>query len=242
MFKLALVFYKKFWNDLKLSLKLLRRASFSEKLIVLISAFVFGFMGKFLFGTFIIDHASLIIFPFFITYWLFNRRGFNRKLGDLSLESRTARVLKSSIYRFELMTFPLTLFLMWIGGIMPYFNWIPPADVYFGIFPEGWLGRNGNDFMWNGFLLAFGDYRIIPFEMLPTYRYLLFNIYAVIYWLSFIPTFMWGVSEGRSLAGLKVHGLHPYVWKRSARVILISVFALIFDAAMALFVRWAAAL
>ena len=212
-------------------------ASLSEKIIVLGVSFLIAFVFRIFHGTFVIDHASLILPPYLIAYWLYNRRGVNRRLAEAGFSSPLARSLKSPVYRFELMTFPLTLLFMWIGGIMPYFNWIDPVSVYFGIFPVEWLGGTGNYFMWNGFLTAFGIEVVAP-ELLPTGLNPFFFGYASLYWLSFIPVFMFGVSEGRALAFLKLHPFHPYLWKHRAKMIMFAALAILADIALIRLVVW----
>lgn len=235
-----------------------RDASIIEQTLFVGLAFVLAWKGKVLAGTFVIDHASLIVMPYFITYFIFNRRGLNYWVSRLSLwvedierdlmsKSWYAlaavigwlnRKTKSFIFKLELWTFPLTFLMMWTLGMMPYFNWIYPPDVYFGIFSESVVGVTGNDFMWNGFLLGFNELRVVPVDLLPTYRYAIFNIYAVLYWLSFIPVFVYGVSQGRTTAFERFHWRHPYLWKERAKIIAIGIGAIIFDLAMIRFLVW----
>lgn len=247
MFNSCLAYYRIAFNYWGEAISSFKKAALVEKILFGGLAFFLAYVGRIFYGTFLIDHFSLFVFPYFISYFLFNRRGLNYWLGQfyLSLESSgpsifasAIRLFRAFVYKFELWTFPLTLLLMWVGGLMPYFNLIYPPDVYFGIFPESVVGVLGNDFMWNGFLLAFRGARLVPLELIPTYKYFIFNIYAVLYWLSFIPVFMWGLSEGRSSAFLKLHLFHPFLWKERIKIIMIGVAWLLFDAAMILLVVW----
>lgn len=246
-----------YWRQAFLSFK---DANVIEQIFFVGLAFVLAWKGKVLAGTFVIDHASLIVMPYFITYFIYNRRGLNYWVSRLSLWVEDIergliskgwyalavvigwfnRKSKSFIYKLELWTFPLTFLLMWTLGMIPYFNWMYPPDVYFGIFSESVVGVTGNDFMWNGFLLGFG-LRVVPSEFIPTYHYAIFNIYAVLYWLSFVPVFMFGVSEGRTTAFERFSScLHPYLWKERAKIVAIGIGAIIFDLAMIRFVVWLA--
>jgi hypothetical protein len=127
---------------------------------------------------------------------------------------------------------------MWLGGVLPYFNLIPPARVYFGMFPSDWLGVNGNDFMWNGFLIALGIKRVVPLELQPTYHYFWFNLYVILYWLSFIPTLGWAVLKGRQTAFLKLDPLNPKLNLERLKIILLAGIWLIIDLALARFLVW----
>lgn len=90
---------------------------------------------------------------------------------------------------------PINIIVLWIGGVLPYFNLMSPENVYFGLVPKEWLGNSGNDFMWNGLTLPILG-RVLPLEFFPTYRHFLFNIYAALIWLSYPIILGWASFRG----------------------------------------------
>jgi hypothetical protein len=85
---------------------------------------------------------------------------------------------------------PLNILMLWAGGILPYFNLLPGEQVYFYLIPTEFIGTSGNDFMWNGLILPWIT-RTVPLEMMPTYNYLLFNIWAITIWIAMPVTLVW---------------------------------------------------
>lgn len=155
--------------------------------ILTIGFLIFWWFGRIGFGTFIIDPAMLFILGYFVTRFIYKHL--------------TPRIRISAIRRFFILLFPISLFSLWIGGILPYFNLVDSGAVYFGLVPQTVIGPvNGNDFMWNGLgvHLIFG--RLVPESLLPTYQYLWFNILAILIWLSYLPILGWGVLEGQAAA------------------------------------------
>lgn len=143
--------------------------------------------GRIGFGTFIVDPAMLFISGYFITYFIYKYLAPNIRI--------------SAARRFFVLLFPLSLFGLWVGVALPYFNLVKSSEIYFGLLPQWLVGPiNGNDFMWNGLgaQLIFG--RLVPKELLPTYEYFWFNLLALAVALSYFPILGWGVLEGQAAA------------------------------------------
>jgi len=81
-------------------------------LIVVIAVWWFGRIG---FGTFIVDPAMLFICGCFVTYFIF-RFAVQKSPGWLR--------------RFYLMLFIISIILLWLGGILPYYNIVDSKEVY----------------------------------------------------------------------------------------------------------------
>lgn len=132
------------------------------------------------FFTLIVDVPMLLVLGYAITFFIF--RVAVREWKWLGV--------------YSVFLLPVNILALWIGGILPYFNLIAPEAVYFHIFPKEWLGVTGNDFMWNGFILPLTGGRIVPLEVIPTYHYLLFNVYAFLLWLSYPVALGYGAILG----------------------------------------------
>ncbi|MEK9194470.1 MAG: hypothetical protein AAB884_01530, partial [Patescibacteria group bacterium] len=71
-------------------------------------------------------------------------------------------------------------------------------------------------FMWNGLgvMQIFG--RVVPLELIPTYRYFWFNALAYFVWFGlFIPVLGLGVLNGRAMSLLR----KPNPWRMTLEVI-----------------------
>src|SRR3989344_1686820 len=107
-------------------------------------------------GTLMVDPSMLIVLGYATTFFLY--RVIVRKWKSLGV--------------YAVFLLPANIIVLWIGGVLPYFNLMPPEAVYFGLVPKEWLGNSGNDFMWNGLTLPLLG-RILPSEFVPTHRYFL---------------------------------------------------------------------
>lgn len=92
---------------------------------------------------------------------------------------------------------PLSIFGIWYGGIMTYWRFQSAEAVYLGLAPTWFIGMSdGNDFMWNGFLLPLLGERIVPLEMIPTSG--AFTIWGILLWLSQPIAFGLAVLKGNA--------------------------------------------
>ncbi|MDA2936517.1 hypothetical protein MYX06_04845 [Patescibacteria group bacterium AH-259-L05] len=158
--------------------------------IIFIGLAILGGIGKVGAGTFIVDHPCLFIGGYFITYWMY--------------KYILPRLKYTSARRSILGLFILTIFFLLMGGNLTYWNIVDSGDVYFGLLPQWFVGPiNGNDFMWNGFGMDLIIGRVVPEALIPTYRYVGFNILAVISWLMCPVTLGWGCLRGNALALIK---------------------------------------
>lgn len=167
------------------------------------------------FGAFFIDPALLVIGGYNFTYFFYKFgvklvaflfSGMRKHLVlffSLAAILRLESLIISSVRRFFVLLFLLTLAVLWIGGALPYLEFIRPSDLriyqWFGI-PDSFVSPsdNGNDFMWNGMGAHWVFGRIVPPELLPTYKYGLFNLWAVIMWISYFPILGLAVLEGQT--------------------------------------------
>ena len=214
----------------------LPRYSWFEVGLIVCLCFIVSGVFRLFYGTFIIDHAMLTLIPYFVTYHKSRLGGLDWKIGKSILENPDKTFYKKLKYvsdRGGPISIPITIIAMWIGGTLPYFNLIPAESVYAGLFPAGWLGVNGNDFMWNGFLFPLGIGRIVPLTLQPTHQFALFNIYAVVYWLSLPIVMLLAIAKGRHSAFLKIRGFHSGLFKEKLMIFSLTVFYLIFDATLA---------
>lgn len=148
-------------------------------------------IGKVFFGTFIVDPFLLFVLGYFVTRTIY------KHLVSTKIFSSTAA------RRFFVILFPATIVFMWLGGVLPYFNLVNSSDVYFGLLPQWLVGPvDGNGFMWNGLGVHLVK-NIVPDSLIPTYRYLGFNVLAVAIWLSYPLILGWGVLEGQAAALVK---------------------------------------
>lgn len=131
-------------------------------------------------ATLLVDPSFLIVLGYAVTFLIY-------------------RVLVRKFWKsfgvYAVFLLPVNIVVLWIGGVLPYFNLMPPENVYFGLVPKEWLGNSGNDFMWNGLTSPILG-RVLPIEFVPTYRYLLFNIYAFLIWLSYPIILGWASLRG----------------------------------------------
>lgn len=143
--------------------------------------------GRIGFGTFIVDPAMLFIGGYFITYLIYKYLAPNIRV--------------SAVRRFFVLLFPLSLFGLLVGATLPYFNVVDSSKIYFGLLPQWFVGPlNGNDFMWNGLGAQFIFGRLVPEELLPTYKYFWFNLLAAAIALSYFPILGWAVLDGKAAA------------------------------------------
>ena len=230
--------YRWFFGGLIGAWEMFRDASWLGRCATLFVAWALLSTGMF-FGTFLIDHSTMILFGYWITYAIYNRRGIQYRVGRaiLMAESRDAnpsflRWLKSVLDRLFPITFPVSIIVLWIGGFLPYMNLVPPESVYAGLFPKEWLGVNGNDFMWNGFLLPIIGERIVPLGALSNELTSLGTMYGLLYWASF-PFFLgWSVSRGRSTAFLRNRLSTAGLWLERLKILGLFAFWLAVDIAM----------
>lgn len=133
------------------------------------------------FFTLIVDLSMLIVFGYSITFFIY--RVLTRKWKWMGVQA--------------LLLLPTNIIALWLGGVLPYFNVIRGENVYFNLIPSHFIGVNGNDFMWNGLILPWIG-RIVPLDMLPTYQYPLFTVWAVIIWLAMPLVLGWASLRGFS--------------------------------------------
>lgn len=241
MFKIIFSSLRAFFELLADAFYAFREANVIEKAAAVIASILIVWVLKIGYGTFIIDHALLLVMGYVCTYNIYKTRGKQWNYGVAALKFPNVgfyRWRKKFMDRFWLMTFPLSVLSLWIGGFFPYINAIPPESVYCYAFPKEWLGINGQDFMWNGFIIALFDKRIIPLEFLPTWKYPLFNAYAGLYWASIIFFLGFGVAKGRQTAFTKVYSGHSKFLREFAKIFTIAVFWFMIDMAMARFLLW----
>lgn len=139
------------------------------------------------FGAFVIDPALLFIGGYFGTYLIYK------------FVAPAVRV--SAVRQFFVLLAPLTIFCVWVGGILLYLNIVVPPNVYLSFLPDSFVGTNfkgGNDFMWNGLGVPVLFGKLVPEQFLPTYHYWGFNILAIILWLSFLPALFSGILLGQA--------------------------------------------
>ena len=129
----------------------------------------------------------------------------------------------SAVRRFFVLTFPLSLILLTIGVVLPYFNLVDSSDIYLGLLPQWFVGSlNGNDFMWNGLGAQFIFGQLVPESLIPTYNYFWFNALALLNWASYPVILGWGVLEGQA-AALIIKAKPARVWLERLRIIAIGI-------------------
>lgn len=241
MYRTIFELYLFFARTVADAIEAFKEAGWPTRILAVFAGITSGWVLKLFYGTFIIDHAMMTFLGYLVTYNLYKLRGKQWNLGVAALKNPGVSFYgkrKGFFDRFWLMTFPLSIISLWIGGALPYLNLVEPESVYFYAFPASWLGVNGNDFMWNGFIIAFTEKRALPLEFLPTTQYFWFNVYAVLYWLSFPVVLGLAVARGRQTAFLNVYSAHSRLWLERAKVFLIATVWLIIDIAMVRFLYW----
>ena len=144
-------------------------------------------IGKIAFGTFLVDPFMLFVCGTVSTYFIF-------RFGT----EKSPEWLRKT---YLLLFFLGGIFPLWIGGILPYYDLIDPKEVYFGLLPRALTLYGGNDFMWNGLGVSWLFGRVVPLELIPTYRYFWFNALAWFVWFGlFIPVLGAGVLVGRAMS------------------------------------------
>lgn len=146
-------------------------------------------------GTFLVDPAMLYISGYWMTYFIY------RKVVTFKF----TKWQRGAPRRFFLLLFPISIIMVWLLGILPYYEVIESTNIYLGLLPQSFVGPvNGNDFMWNGLGIQMIFGRVVPLELIPTYRYFWFNALAHFIWFgTFIPVLAWGVLNGRALSLLR---------------------------------------
>ena len=96
-------------------------------------------------------------------------------------------------------------------GINCYFYFLYPKNICTGfVAPDpSWMGVNSYDFIWNGLGLPIVG-RVIPLELMPTYKDPLFTIYAFLIWGLMPVTMGWSVVQGRSYAVVPLPWYKPF--------------------------------
>lgn len=148
------------------------------------------------FFTLIVDLPLLLVMGFLMTYFIYRYLIKVQFLWPLR-----------KLYPF---LFPISIFSLYAGGILPYFNLITPEKVYFNLIPTQFLGTSGNDFMWNGLILPFLG-RIVPLSVIPTYHSIAFTIVAIEIWLAmpFVLGFACILGWSSALENAKLREIWP---------------------------------
>jgi hypothetical protein len=162
--------------------------------MIFLLAFAIGAIwiaGRMFFGTFIVDPFMIVVLSYTMTRFIYTHI--------------TPRFRISGLRRFFVLLAPVSFITLALGMCLPYFNLVDSGKVYFGLLPQWFVGSaNGNDFMWNGlgFHLLFGK-KLVPAELLPTYRHFWFNVLAV-FGLGLDACLMvWAILEGNARALVK---------------------------------------
>jgi hypothetical protein len=151
--------------------------------LVLAATMVAGLVGA---GTFAIDHCMLVFFGYWTTRGIFRQGG----LVTWCRPKPFWRVIFVALA-------PLSIFSIWYGGVVTYWRLAPAGSVYFDLIPLSAIGMtDGNDFMWNGFLLPLIGHRIVPLNLIPTSG--AFTAWGIFLWLSQPIAFGWAVLKGNA--------------------------------------------
>lgn len=150
-------------------------------------------------GTFAIDYFLLTFLSYWITRRLYRPGGF----------IATAQPKVFWRFFFTVCAPVLSIVPLWVGGALAYWNWIPAAQVYFGLVPQWILGTpDGNDFMWRLIIPGLGSWRVVPEHLLPTYHHVLFTLLGVLIWLGMPVVFFWAVLRGKAHSFLYAQWTH----------------------------------
>lgn len=183
--------------------------------------------GMIFFGTFVVDPFLLFVLGDLMTQFIYKKI--------------VPRVRYSTARRICPLLFVVSLVVLTVGVWLPYFNLVDPKNVYFGLLPQWFVGpATGNSFMWNGLgvHLIFGG-NIVPDTLLPTYRYLGFNILAVLVWLSYPVIQGLGVLDyGNAEALLEKPALGRWLFRRIKVMAIGASLSLVVAALAALLVRF----
>lgn len=152
-------------------------------------------VGRIGLGTFLIDYFMLITLGFLNSRWLYGRNGPVTRLKP-----------KKTWRRFLLLLYPISFLSLWILGSLAYWDFISSGGAYFGLVPESWIGTpDGNDFMWNGFLIRLLGTRVVPLSFIPTYNFCLtpLNVSLLTLWSIVIEigepaVLWWAILKGQA--------------------------------------------
>lgn len=185
---------------------------------VFVSLLLLATLGWFF--TLLVDWPMLLALGYLISFVIFRfLTGYWRWLSTLAV-----------------LLLPISVLGLYAGGIPPYFNLIPPEQVYFHLIPKEFLGLTGNDFMWNGFLLPTVG-RIVPLSIQPTYQYLGFNLFAVFIWLGMWPVLGWASAQGYIDAIMPVPW-HKVLFRGLLKMLFLAVISQILLSAITLWLVW----
>jgi hypothetical protein len=243
MYYLLIGSWELFWSGLKNLPSFMSGLSWRMRIRVIAWFVVLILVLKFFFGTFLIDHFMMTIIGYSLTLFVYRPGGFlerkAKKAHRFANEPAGNAYWESKIFweKFFLVSFSLSILSLWIGGLLPYLHLVPPTAVYAGIFPESVVGANGSEFMWNGFIRAIG-LEAVPPKFFPTYKLFWFNVYALYYWLSFIPVLGYVVFRAQRTAFMAISGKHPKLRRQFLGVVALALIWFIIDIAMSQFLVW----
>jgi hypothetical protein len=191
-----------------LALVIIRGHKFLKPNFQLVAALVLYIAGL---GSLKIGIGTFIIDPFMLTFLGYvSTRSIYRENGPIT------RLRPKKFWRkFLPALLPANIIVLWVLGALAYANIITSVGAYAHLIPLSAIGTlDGNDFMWNGFIMVLFGKRLVPLGLIPTYNHCqiiqnagflsqltsLFTLWGIVVWLSMPVILGWAAVKGNGHA------------------------------------------